>query len=378
MNTNTLGRREFIKYGLSSSLVLLSGCSTSQKKLALRGVPNSFPSEFVNSLSTGWEFFPIKNIEFKKSPYNSALNEKTDLLVLNDGWISRLPINSLQEIKANNIRNNFSKQTSAFLDGLGKDYKNKLFPLAVSPWVILFRNEDSLALNNKNSWEVVFSSSLTKQIVFPKSPYLLISIAQKIDLVNDFSKIKSQAQSFDDMNALNWVVSGRANAAVLPLSSCVDSLVKDPRLSVLLPQEGSPLNWTVLASPSLSPESFPTDWFNSLWSSTYLRRVISKGFLPPTNFLDLKRKNINAVLTIELIFIILSSLIVFTSQPLNWIVALIMFTHLIGVGWLISNPDSYYAMIHENSTDMDSLETASAMIVLGYGVFVYSSKFFLG
>ena len=92
----------------------------------------------------------------------------------------------------------------------------------------------------------------------------------------------------------------------------------------------------------------------------------------------LKRKNINAVLTIELIFIILSSLILFTSQPLNWIVALIMFTHLIGVGWLISNPDSYYAMIHENSTDMDSLETASAMIVLGYGVFVYSSKFFLG
>ena len=115
MNTNMLGRREFIKYGLSSSLVLLSGCSTSQKKLALRGVANSFPSEFVNSLSTGWEFFPIKDIEFKKSPYNSALNEKTDLLVLNDGWISGLPINSLQEIKADNIRNNFSKQTLSLI-----------------------------------------------------------------------------------------------------------------------------------------------------------------------------------------------------------------------------------------------------------------------
>ena len=92
----------------------------------------------------------------------------------------------------------------------------------------------------------------------------------------------------------------------------------------------------------------------------------------------LKRKNINAVLTIELIFIILSSVIVFTSQPLNWIVALIMFTHLIGVGWLISNPDSYYTMINTNSTDMDSLETASAMIVFAYGVFIYSSRFFLG
>ena len=92
----------------------------------------------------------------------------------------------------------------------------------------------------------------------------------------------------------------------------------------------------------------------------------------------LKRKNINAVLTIELIFIILASFIIFTSQPLNWIVALIMFTHLFGVGWLISNPDSYYTMVNANSSDVDSLETASAMIVIGYGVFVYSSKFFLG
>ena len=92
----------------------------------------------------------------------------------------------------------------------------------------------------------------------------------------------------------------------------------------------------------------------------------------------LKRKNINVVLSIELIFIIFASTIVFTSQPLNWIVALIMFTHVAGVIWLITNPDGYYSMIDTNSVDMDSLETASAMIVIAYGVFVYSSKLFLG
>ena len=303
MNTYTFGRREFIKYGLISSLFLLSGCSTSQKKLVLRGVADSFPSEFVNSLSAGWEFFPIKDIDLQKYPFNSFLQEKTDLLVLNDGWISDLPINSLQEIKADNIRNNFSKQTISFLDGLSEDYKKKFLPLAVSPWVILFRNEDSLVLKNKNSWEVVFSSSLRNQIVFPNSPYFLISIAQKLDLVNDLSKIKSQTNLFDDRNALNWVVSGRANAAVLPLSRCVDSLFEDPRLSVLLPDEGSPLNWTVLASSSLSPESFPTDWFNSLWGSPYLSRVISKGFLPPTNLSDLNRKNIKLPQMYQSIFL---------------------------------------------------------------------------
>ncbi len=302
MNTFILGRIAFIKYGLISSLFLLSGCSISQKKLVLRGVSNSFPSEFVNSLSTSWEFFPIRNIELKEFSYNSTLQEKTDVLILNDGWISDLPINLLQEIKAEKIRNNFSKQTISFLDGLGEDYKKKLLPIAVSPWVILFRNEDSLTLENKHSWEVIFSSSLAKQIVFPNSPYLMISIAEKINLDNDFSKIKSQAKSFDDRNALNWVISGRAHAAILPLSACVDSLVEDPRLSVILPQEGSPLNWSVLASPSMSQQSFPTEWFDSLWGATYLSRVLSKGFLPPTKLSDIRRKNINVPQKYQSIF----------------------------------------------------------------------------
>ena len=303
MQMNNMRRRDFIKYGLISSAFILSGCSTAQQKLTLRGAANSFPSEFINSLSTAWEFSKITEIELKNFSYKSIFQEKTDLIVFNDGWISNLPFGSLQEIKATYIRDNFSKQTSSFLDGLGEDYKNRIFPLAVSPWVILFRNEDSLALNNKNSWKVVFSSALTNQIVFPNSPYLLISIAKKIGFDNDFSKIKSQAKSFDDRNALNWVVSGRASAAVLPLSSCVDSLIKDPRLSVLLPKEGSPLNWTVLASPLMSSAPFPTDWFDSLWGPTYLRRLIRKGFLPPTSLLDLRRKNIKVSQKYQSIFI---------------------------------------------------------------------------
>jgi len=293
MQINNLGRRDFIKYGLLSSFFLLSGCSTSQQRFVFRGVSNSFPSEFVNCLPKTWEFSPIKEIAYSKIPYKSILQEKTDLLVLNDGWISNLPFGALQKIKANSIRDDFSKQTSSFLDGLGEDYKYRIFPLAVSPWVILFRNEDALDLKNKNSWEVILSSALKDQIVFPNSPYLLISIAQKIGFFNDLSKIKSQAKSFDDRNALNWLVSGRANAAVLPLSSCVDILFKDPRLSVLLPQEGSPLNWTALASPLMSQIPFPTDSFDSLWGTTYLRSVIRKGFLPPISFSGIRRQSIN-------------------------------------------------------------------------------------
>ena len=87
----------------------------------------------------------------------------------------------------------------------------------------------------------------------------------------------------------------------------------------------------------------------------------------------LKRKNINVQLSIELIFIILCSLIVFTSQPLNWAVTVIMIIHIFGVIWIITNPDNYYAMAEDSSIDIDSMEVATSMIVIGMGVFVYFS-----
>ena len=88
----------------------------------------------------------------------------------------------------------------------------------------------------------------------------------------------------------------------------------------------------------------------------------------------LKRKNINIQLSIELIFIILTSLVVFTSQPLNWIVALIMLFHVVGVIWIVTNPDSYYSMAEEATLDIDSLEIATSMIVIVMGIFVYFSR----
>tara|TARA_B100000475_G_scaffold184258_1_gene152424 strand:+ start:18 stop:380 length:363 start_codon:yes stop_codon:yes gene_type:complete len=90
----------------------------------------------------------------------------------------------------------------------------------------------------------------------------------------------------------------------------------------------------------------------------------------------LKKKNINVLLTIELTFVVISSLIIFSSQPLNWVVVLTMISHLAGIIWIISSPDSYYSMVEMNSINIDSLETSSAMIVFGYGIFVYFSKLF--
>ena len=61
-----------------------------------------------------------------------------------------------------------------------------------------------------------------------------------------------------------------------------------------------------------------------------------------------KRKNINMYLSVEIIFFILTSFIVFTNQPLNWIVAILMFMHLIGIAWLVANPRNFYEMVEES------------------------------
>ena len=51
-----------------------------------------------------------------------------------------------------------------------------------------------------------------------------------------------------------------------------------------------------------------------------------------------------------------------------------MIMNIIGVIWIISYTNSYYAMAEDATIDIDSLEVATSMIVIGMGVFVYFSR----
>ena len=82
-----------------------------------------------------------------------------------------------------------------------------------------------------------------------------------------------------------------------------------------------------------------------------------------------KRENINKYLSIEIFFLILTSFIVFTNQPLNWIIAILMIAHMIGVMWLVTSPNSYYKIADESMALDDGL-----MEIINIGVlFVYSA-----
>ena len=88
-----------------------------------------------------------------------------------------------------------------------------------------------------------------------------------------------------------------------------------------------------------------------------------------------KRKNINILLSVEIIFMIITSFIVFTNQPLNWIVALLMLLHIAGIAWIVSNPENYYEMIEESLVGGEELaENIVVITQIVFAILVLYSK----
>ena len=89
----------------------------------------------------------------------------------------------------------------------------------------------------------------------------------------------------------------------------------------------------------------------------------------------LKQKNINIFLAIEIIFLILCSYIVFTIQPLNWIVVMFMFMHAIGIVWVISSPNNFYLMVQEYiELDSDLMENTVVLTFIGCAALTMFSR----
>ncbi|SRR5210317_2491763 len=76
-----------------------------------------------------------------------------------------------------------------------------------------------------------------------------------------------------------------------------------------------------------------------------------------------KRKNINVYLSTEIFYLIITSFIVFTSNPLNWIIAILMFLHLFGIAWLVASPNNFYQMAEE-SINLDSAMVENMVVIM--------------
>jgi hypothetical protein len=76
-----------------------------------------------------------------------------------------------------------------------------------------------------------------------------------------------------------------------------------------------------------------------------------------------KKKNINIYLATEIFYLILTSFVVFTSNPLNWMVAILMLLHLLGIAWLVASPNSFYQMAEESIT-LDSALVENMVVIM--------------
>ncbi len=287
MIQNTLGRRDFLRLGLSASLFSLASCSSSLQKPTLGAISKALPNELLFSLPSSWNFKQIVNSE-RLNSYEDQLNKGFGLVALGDGWLLNLPPEKLQSILTDDLRTRLGEKTLQFLNGFDAAFPMKVLPVGVSPWVILFRNGKTWSTQARKEWSVLLNSELKGQIVFPKSPRIIISLAEKIDEPDALRKLRLQAAAFDDQNGLNWVLSGKARAAILPIHSCFTLLSRDPRLSIALPMQGAPLHWTVLVRPATSRAPFPRKWIEESWRKPLLAKLLAKGWIPPLRLEELQ------------------------------------------------------------------------------------------
>ena len=201
---------------------------------------------------------------------------------MGDGWLSSLNPGSFQAIDAAPLQAQLGPPSERFLSELPTDWKGKIFPVGVSPWVMLFRGEPDLKNQAANSWDVLLDPELKGKVLLPSSPRLVISLAAQMQTPDALRQLRAAAISFDDRHALNWLLQGDAQVAVLPLQRCMGALLRDQRLHAVLPAQGAPpeLDRDCCAhvqakSPSLRTGS------RKPGKNPLLSRLLSAGWVPP-------------------------------------------------------------------------------------------------
>ncbi len=279
MNGSQLGRRDFLQIGLLGGLSLITGCTSIKQGPLLMASPETLPKHLRRNLPTPWRFEPLQ-FPLSSTPYEPAMVERADLISLSDGWLTDFPCEKLQPIDNPELKDRLAYQAKTFLRSLPPFMDELFLPIGVSPWVMLFRNGAPWFQEANNSWDVLLDSALKGEIVFPQSPRLLISISETIAQSSALRRLREQALTFDDRNALNWLLEGKARLAILPLQRCLSILRRDQRLSISMPRSGSPLNWTLLARPSSTSEPLPKRWVEGAWSMPLLAKLLASGWLP--------------------------------------------------------------------------------------------------
>ena len=282
MSSKFATRREFLNCGKLSLLFLLNSCSNLPNKVKIALQNSLYPQSFKDTIPKDWkqEKINFKSIQLKKNR-NTIL--KSDFTLINDGWINSINFAEFEKINEYPFFKNLDKRSIEFLGSFNEIQRSKLFPIGVVPYTIIIKNNKELISSARNTWDFLLSKKLKGKIIFPKSPRILMSIAEKINTSNSLKKLKSQAMLFDDENMLNWLINSDACVAIVPFSLCSKYLKIDPRLSLAFPRQGVPLMWHFLLSRSNLNNAKLTDWIKSFEKKSVVDKLVSQGWYLPFN-----------------------------------------------------------------------------------------------
>ncbi|MBO6975215.1 MAG: hypothetical protein JJ844_05950 [Prochlorococcus marinus CUG1435] len=282
-------RREFLNCGKLSLLFLLNSCSNPNNKVKIALQNSFYPESFKDMIPKDWkqEKFNFESIQLQKNR-NTIFN--SDFTLINDGWITSIDFAEFEKINEYPLIENLDKRSIDFLGSFNNNQRSKLFPIGVVPYAIIIKNNKELINSAKNSWDFLLNKKLTGKIIFPQSPRIILSIAQKINSSNSLKKLKSQAMLFDDKNMLNWLINSDACVAIVPYSLCSKYLKIDPRLSLVFPSKGVPLMWHFLLSRSNLNNTILIEWIKSLENKSIVDKLVSQGWYLPfsSNYLQSK------------------------------------------------------------------------------------------
>ena len=283
-----LSRRRLLQLGVGAGAGLLAACRSAPGPELLLAEAD-LPAAWLKQLPAPWRTRQVADAAaVQKAVRELGQRPAPGLVALSDGWASGLSRQQLQSFEAPRLWARlaaFSAPVARLYGPVGE--AQLAFPWAYSPWVIALRSRPDLAARRQEGWQLLLDPSLRGRLVLPSSPRISLEI-----MGGDFERLerlRAQALAYDDRDGLNLLLSGDAEAAVLPLQRLIPLLRRDQRLAVIWPDSGAPLSWQLLlrpagAAPSAPP---PLEWLGAVLEQHLLEQLLARGLVPPLPQADL-------------------------------------------------------------------------------------------
>jgi hypothetical protein len=274
-STPGLSRRTLLRLGAASALTLLAGCDRQETLLlASRG---DLPAAWARRLPNPWR---SQLLEDPAQVLARAAAARTGLLQLSDGWAAELGPADLQPIGTPALIERLTPMAAPLARLHGPAGAGPLaFPWSYGPWVLVLRSRPDLARRRAEGWDLLLDPSLDGRLVLPSSPRVTIALVGEDP--ERLRRLRRAALAYDERDGLSLLLTGEAEAAVLPRQRVVGLLRRDPRLQVLLPESGSPLTWNLLLRPAGPHPEPPLEWLGEALEPPLLPALLAGGWVPP-------------------------------------------------------------------------------------------------